>query len=387
MEEVKIHTIPWETDGTVRIIRIEGFLDTTTSQSLARRLDELLEQEVYKIVIDLEAVDYISSPGWGILVGDIRRIRENSGDLKLARMKPEVYEIYTLLGLDSFIESYDSVDEACGRFAELPLVIEQPIEPKTSEKEVVEVPPPQESRELVKSIEVPEKPEELVRTVEVPQEPERIAPPVERKMSFTEMIQEIVKEHPTYNTWQVKKELDTEKYDFTKASWFKVYRGLRRLRTGRLLTEERKLTMERRRIEEMRKDFHVERKLWEAERRLRLQKDELEKERRKLEKEKEEFAKDKEEFREEMRRIKVELKETIRFEKARQAKFMNQILDIVRKHPEYGAKRISENLKTTHLISRSSSTIYAKLRRADLNTKEKRLRFLKGDRKDAKVQP
>ena len=118
MEEVKIYSKPWKADSTVRIIKIEGFLDTTTSQNLAKTLDSLLEREICKMVIDLEA-DYISSPGWGILVGDIRRIRESLGDLKLARMKPEVYEIYALLGLDSFIESYDSVEEALQAYSPL----------------------------------------------------------------------------------------------------------------------------------------------------------------------------------------------------------------------------------------------------------------------------
>ena len=219
MEEVKIYSRTWETDGTLRVIRIEGFLDTTTSQHLAKRLDMLLEEEVYKIVIDLEAVDYISSPGWGILVGDIRRIRENSGDLKLARMKPEVYEIYTLLGLDSFIESYDSVEEACSKFAELPLVIEQPIETKATEEEEVRTPvsvervePKRQAAPIQAEKEPPEK--------EVP----KAVPPVEKKLTLTEMVQEIAEEHPSYNTWKVKKELDTERYDFTKVSWFKVYR-------------------------------------------------------------------------------------------------------------------------------------------------------------------
>jgi anti-sigma B factor antagonist len=390
MEEMKIYTTPWETDGTVRIIRIEGFLDTTTSQSLARRLEELLEQEVYRIIIDLEAVDYISSPGWGILVGDIRRIRENGGDLKLARMKPEVYEIYTLLGLDSFIESYDSVKEACERFAELPLVIEQPIETEVPESEVEEPRPTPEHKELVKTPEFRRAPDTEAQRIEeapIPEAGEAETPPVKRKLSLSDMIREIVEEYPTYNTWQVKRELDTERYDFTRASWFKIYRELRRLRSRHLLAEERKLTMERRRMEEMRKDFQVERRLWEAERRLKLQKDELADERRELERLKEEMEAERRKFREETRRTEAELKDLIRHERALQAKLMNEILRIVREHPEYGPGRISEALRTSHLILRSPSTVYAKLRKADLNTKEKRLRFAEGELKDAEIQP
>ena len=66
---------------------------------------------------------------------------------------------------------------------------------------------------------------------------------------------------------------------------------------------------------------------------------------------------------------------------------MKEIVQIVKEHPEYGPGRISEALRTSHLILRSPSTIYAKLKKADLNTREKRLRFAEGEPKDAEIQP
>jgi anti-sigma B factor antagonist len=372
MEEVRIYTKRWPGDGALRVIKIEGFLDTTTSQSLAKRLDELLDQEIYRIVIDLEAVDYISSPGWGILVGDIRRIRESGGDLKLAQMKPEVYEIYALLGLDSFIESYGSVEEACAQFAELPLAIEQPIEPEAVLAQESESVSQTETEET--DVEE-EKPEVAV---------ERPAP--EEPLTLAEMIREIVEEHPDFNTWKVKRELDSERYNYTKASWFKVYRGLRHFRRGLIAAEQRRLEIQEKRLQEMRDDFDVERRLWEAERRLKLQKDELEKERLELEAMKREFLKEREAFRQEMGKRHSGYAYSGGIEKARRAKWMTEILTIVRRNPEYGAKRISGVLEAEHMVSRSPSTIYAKLRRANLNTREKRVEFAEGEREDAEVQ-
>ncbi len=372
MEDVKIYTRRWAADGTLRIIRIEGFLDTTTSQSLAKRLDGLLEREVYKIVIDLEAVDYISSPGWGILVGDIRRIRENGGDLKLARMKPEVYEIYALLGLDSFIESYGSVEEACDQFAELPLAIEQPIEPEP----VVEEKPERSSAPVV--VEVASR-EEKPEVVEEP-------PPPEKTLTLSEMILEIVEEHPDFNTWKVKRELDSERYNYTKASWFKVYRELRRLRRDYRTAEQRRLEIQEKRLQEMRDDFDVERRLWEAERRIKLQKDELEREKMKLEAMRMELEEKVEMLRREAGKREVQLEYSGGFEKARRAKWMSEILNIVRRYPDYGAKRIADVLEADHLVSRSASTIYSKLRRAGLNTRQKRLMFVEGEREDGEIQ-
>lgn len=372
MEDVKIYTRRWAADGTLRVIRIEGFLDSTTSQSLAKRLDELLERGVYRIVIDLEAVDYISSPGWGILVGDIRRIRENGGDLKLAQMKPEVYEIYALLGLDSFIESYGSVEEACDQFAELPLAIEQPIEP---EPVLDETPEPASAPVVVEADSKEEKPE-------VAEEP----PAPKKTHTLSEMILEIVEEHPDFNTWKVKRELDSGRYNYTKASWFNVYRELRHLRKGFQMAEQRRLEIEEKRLQEMRDDFDVERRLWEAERRIKLQKDELEREKLELEAMRKELEEKMEALRQETRKKEVQFEYPGGFEKARQAKWMSEILDIVRRYPEYGAKKIADVLEADHLVSRSTSTIYTKLRRAGLNTREKRLTFVEGEREDGEIQ-
>jgi hypothetical protein len=73
-------------------------------------------------------------------------------------------------------------------------------------------------------------------------------------------------------------------------------------------------------------------------------------------------------------------------ERARRAKWMKEILSIVRCYPEYGAKRISDVLEAEHLVSRSPSTIYSKLRRASLSTKERRLEFVKGEEEDGEIQ-
>ncbi len=68
-----------------------------TATDLEKVMNSLLERRRYNIIIDLGGVDYISSAGWGIFISNIREIRQHSGDIKLARMIPNVYEIFELL--------------------------------------------------------------------------------------------------------------------------------------------------------------------------------------------------------------------------------------------------------------------------------------------------
>lgn len=100
----------------IAVIRIEGHLDTYTSNKFSHVLEDLLSKKHFKIVVDLEKVEYISSAGWGICVGEIRNIQNNKGDLKLAGLTPDVEEVYKLLEFHSIITAYDTVDDAIEDF-------------------------------------------------------------------------------------------------------------------------------------------------------------------------------------------------------------------------------------------------------------------------------
>lgn len=102
----------------VSILKVSGYLDTTTAGELENALYGLVKKNLYRIVVDLSGVNYISSAGWGIFIGEIKDIRNNKGDLKLAGMTGDVREVYLLLEFHSILESYDTVDEAVSSFGE-----------------------------------------------------------------------------------------------------------------------------------------------------------------------------------------------------------------------------------------------------------------------------
>jgi len=100
----------------IAIIEAKGFIDTTTAPELEKKLEEQLALNKYKIIVNLQNIDYVSSAGWGVFVSEIREIRENSGDLVLVNMSPDVYDVYELMEFSSILKSYDSVDEAVAGF-------------------------------------------------------------------------------------------------------------------------------------------------------------------------------------------------------------------------------------------------------------------------------
>ncbi len=98
-------------DGVI-VLRINGHLDSSSAADLENVLESVYEYGIRKIIVDLVDVSYISSGGWGIFTGRVKSLREGGGDVVLAGMSPEVFDIYELLGFQDIIMSFQKVDEA-----------------------------------------------------------------------------------------------------------------------------------------------------------------------------------------------------------------------------------------------------------------------------------
>lgn len=118
MNDINISFSKPDENPEVSVISVKGYVDTTTSTDLEESLKRLLGKGRYDIVIDLGDVNYISSAGWGIFISEIKEIRENGGDLKLAAMIGDVYEVFELLEFQTILESFDTVEEAVGSFGD-----------------------------------------------------------------------------------------------------------------------------------------------------------------------------------------------------------------------------------------------------------------------------
>jgi anti-sigma B factor antagonist len=112
LDEIRISLNATDDPGSVAVVRVDGVVDTMTAGELENVMNSLIEQRRYNIIVDLGGVDYISSAGWGIFISNIREIRQNRGDIKLAQMIPSVYEIFELLEFDSILSAFESVEKA-----------------------------------------------------------------------------------------------------------------------------------------------------------------------------------------------------------------------------------------------------------------------------------
>jgi anti-sigma B factor antagonist len=117
MPDIEVNVSYAGDSENIAVIAASGFIDTTTAPELEKKLEEQLALNKYKIIVNLENIDYVSSAGWGVFVSEIREIRENSGDLVLVNMSPDVYDVYELMEFSSILKSYDSLNEAIAGFS------------------------------------------------------------------------------------------------------------------------------------------------------------------------------------------------------------------------------------------------------------------------------
>lgn len=103
---------------SVQIVRVEGYLDSSTFPRLQEHLSDLIGQKNYRFVIDLEELNYISSAGLGVLMGMLQEVREHNGDLKVAKMSVKIRNLFDMLGFSRLVRIYEDVDEAVEAFTQ-----------------------------------------------------------------------------------------------------------------------------------------------------------------------------------------------------------------------------------------------------------------------------
>ena len=84
-------------DGAL-VVAPRGRIDTTTSDDLEKRLVRHLDLGERRVVVDMGAIEYISSAGLRVLLLVAKRLRNAGGDLVLCALGPPVRQVFELAG-------------------------------------------------------------------------------------------------------------------------------------------------------------------------------------------------------------------------------------------------------------------------------------------------
>jgi anti-sigma B factor antagonist len=104
-------TIDIERGERTTLLVLRGDLDLSTAPELRAALVDVIDEGA-RIVIDMEALDFLDSAGLGILVGGLKRARTHGGELELVCSNRGVLKPLEITGLDRVFTIHPGRDVA-----------------------------------------------------------------------------------------------------------------------------------------------------------------------------------------------------------------------------------------------------------------------------------
>jgi anti-sigma B factor antagonist len=101
----------------VYVIALAGEVDLYTAPEFKQELLDVIAKGAKHVVIDLSDTTFIDSTTLGVLVGGVKRLRTNDGQLSLICSDRNITKIFEITGLDRVFTIHASRDEAVAALA------------------------------------------------------------------------------------------------------------------------------------------------------------------------------------------------------------------------------------------------------------------------------
>lgn len=96
----------------IAVVNVQGEVDVYTAPKLKEEIHNRLDSGENKVVVDLTNVAYMDSSGLGVLIGALKRAREEGGDLMVASPNPRISRILDVTGLSRIFNVRATMQEA-----------------------------------------------------------------------------------------------------------------------------------------------------------------------------------------------------------------------------------------------------------------------------------
>ncbi len=108
-----------EQDGITRIEFVDrNILDEANIQQIGDEISQIIDElESPRLLISFENVDHLSSAALGTLITINNKIRGKDGQLRLANIDPQIYEVFVITKLNKLFQIHDTSDQAMASFS------------------------------------------------------------------------------------------------------------------------------------------------------------------------------------------------------------------------------------------------------------------------------
>src|ERR1700740_765623 len=94
------------------VISLAGEVDLYTAPEFKQQLLEAIGQGGKEVIVDFRGTAFIDSTTLGVLVGGVKRLRSNDGQLSLVCSDRNITKIFEITGLDRVFTIYPTREEA-----------------------------------------------------------------------------------------------------------------------------------------------------------------------------------------------------------------------------------------------------------------------------------
>lgn len=108
-----------ETQNGVTVVGFidRNILDEANIQSIGEEISALIDAGPSpRLLISFENVEHLSSAALGTLISINNKVRNRDGELRLADIDPQIYEVFVITRLNNLFSIHDTTDEALGSF-------------------------------------------------------------------------------------------------------------------------------------------------------------------------------------------------------------------------------------------------------------------------------
>jgi anti-sigma B factor antagonist len=99
------------------VISLKGEVDLYTAPEFKQQLLEVIGQGGREVIVDFSDTTFIDSTTLGVLVGGVKRLRTNDGQLSLVCNDRNITKIFEITGLDRVFTIYPTRGEAVSKLS------------------------------------------------------------------------------------------------------------------------------------------------------------------------------------------------------------------------------------------------------------------------------
>ena len=102
--------------GEVYVININNDMTKENVKEFEDVFDTIISEDVNKVIINFEKVNFVVSQVLGIIIIKTKRLREKQGDIRIVNKNSYIDRLLSIIGIGKIIDVFEELEDALKDF-------------------------------------------------------------------------------------------------------------------------------------------------------------------------------------------------------------------------------------------------------------------------------